>query len=542
LLLALQAWIAISGAQTINGSAEDIATNWLPSVRSLGEMKALVTEVRLNNARILLTSDSEQRKQIEAQIESLEKGLATEIKDYEKLISSPEERKLWDSFVDKWNVYDKVRQQIGALAVSGDIAKATEAINKTGAEAFRNALKALDAGIDHNNKGAAEAVVHARQSYSSAQNTLYVVAGAAVVIGALAILFVIFRIASPLQSMNGTMRTIADGQLDTEVTFLARTDEIGDMAKALEVFKQNGLRVREMEAAQKRAEQDAAARRKADMIKLADDFEGAVGEIIDTVSAASHELEASAATLSSTAQRSQEITMTVSAASEEASTNVQSVASATEELSSSINEISRQVQDSARIATHAVEQASSTNARVSELSKAAARIGDVVELINTIAGQTNLLALNATIEAARAGEAGRGFAVVASEVKALAEQTGKATGEISQQITGIQAATQDSVSAIADISSTIAKLSEIASAIAAAVEEQGAATQEISRNIQQAAMGTQEVSASVIDVQHGAAETGSASTQVLSSAKSLADDSARLKSQVNQFMATVRAA
>jgi methyl-accepting chemotaxis protein len=211
-------------------------------------------------------------------------------------------------------------------------------------------------------------------------------------------------------------------------------------------------------------------------------------------------------------------------------------------MASSVNEISRQVQDSARIAGEAVGQARSTTERVGELSKAATRIGDVVELINTIAGQTNLLALNATIEAARAGEAGRGFAVVASEVKALAEQTSKATGEIGHQIAGIQAATQDSVNAIKEISGTIEKLSEISSAIAAAVEEQGAATQEISRNVQQAAQGTQEVSANITDVQRGASETGSASSQVLSAAKSLSGDSARLRAEVSKFLTSVRAA
>jgi methyl-accepting chemotaxis protein len=232
----------------------------------------------------------------------------------------------------------------------------------------------------------------------------------------------------------------------------------------------------------------------------------------------------------------------VAAASEEASTNVQSVASATEELTSSVNEISRQVQESARMANEAVGQARKTNGRIDELSKAAARIGDVVELINTIAGQTNLLALNATIEAARAGEAGRGFAVVASEVKALAEQTAKATGEIGQQITGIQAATQESVSDIREISGTIEKLSEISSTIAAAVEEQGAATQEISRNVQQAAEGTMQVSSNITDVQRGASETGSASSQVLSAAQSLSGDSNRLKREVGKFLDSVRAA
>jgi len=292
----------------------------------------------------------------------------------------------------------------------------------------------------------------------------------------------------------------------------------------------------------KAGERRSATQRKIEMIKLANDFEGAVGQIIETVSSASNELEASAGTLSSTAERSQQLATRVAAASEEASTNVQSVASATEELSSSVNEISRQVQDSARIAGEAVGQARHTTERVSELSKAAARIGDVVELINTIAGQTNLLALNATIEAARAGEAGRGFAVVASEVKALAEQTAKATGEIGQQISGIQAATQDSVSAIKEISGTIEKLSEISSTIAAAVEEQGAATQEISRNVQQAAQGTHEVSSNITDVQRGASETGSASSQVLSAAQSLSTDSNRLKLEVGKFLNSVRAA
>jgi methyl-accepting chemotaxis protein len=211
-------------------------------------------------------------------------------------------------------------------------------------------------------------------------------------------------------------------------------------------------------------------------------------------------------------------------------------------MASSVNEISRQVQASARMAGDAVGQARSTTDRVSQLSKAATRIGDVVELINTIAGQTNLLALNATIEAARAGESGRGFAVVASEVKALAEQTSKATGEIGQQISGIQAATQDSVNAIREISATIEKLSEISTAVAAAIEEQGAATQEISRNVQQAAHGTQQVSSNITDVQRGATETGSASSQVLSAARSLSGDSSRLKSEVSKFLNSVRAA
>jgi methyl-accepting chemotaxis protein len=355
--------------------------------------------------------------------------------------------------------------------------------------------------------------------------------------------FSIFTIARPMRELSVSMEELAGGNFAVVLPGLGRKDELGDVAGAVEKFKVvSEQKARDEAEAKMKQDQIAAQQRKADMIKLADSFEAAVGEIVETVSSASTELEASASTLTATAERSQELATTVAAASEEASTNVQSVASATEELSSSVNEISRQVQESARMATEAVGQARTTNDRVSELSKAAARIGDVVELINTIAGQTNLLALNATIEAARAGEAGRGFAVVASEVKALAEQTAKATGEIGQQIAGIQSATGESVTAIKEISGTIEKLSEISSTIAAAVEEQGAATQEISRNVQQAAQGTQQVSSNITDVQRGASETGSASSQVLSAAQMLSGDSNRLKAEVAKFLDSVRAA
>jgi methyl-accepting chemotaxis protein len=357
------------------------------------------------------------------------------------------------------------------------------------------------------------------------------------------VVFSFFGIARPMTLLNGALGKMAAGNLDIVIPGADRGDEVGDLAKTVTVIRGNAeQKAREEAEGKVKQDQVAAQQRKADMIKLADDFEGAVGEIVETVSSASTELEASASTLTATAVRSQELTTAVAAASEEASTNVQSVASATEEMTSSVNEISRQVQDSARMANEAVDQARKTNDRVSELSKAAARIGDVVELISNIAGQTNLLALNATIEAARAGEAGRGFAVVASEVKALAEQTAKATGEIGQQISAIQAATQESVNAIKEISGTIEKLSEISSTIAAAVEEQGAATQEISRNVQQAAQGTMQVSSHITDVQRGASETGSASSQVLSAARSLSSDSDRLKLEVGKFLNSVRSA
>ena len=356
-------------------------------------------------------------------------------------------------------------------------------------------------------------------------------------------IFIGRSVSRPLSAMRAAMIELANGNFAIVLPGLGRPDEIGEIAQAVETFKVNAERKARDEAEEKiRQDKLAAELRRADMIRMADNFERAVGQIVEAVSSAANELEASATSLTITASRSTELAMLVEAASEEAATNVQSVASAAEELTASVHEISRQVQASARIAGEAVSQAGQTNDRVGELSRAAARIGDVVELISAIAGQTNLLALNATIEAARAGEAGRGFAVVASEVKALAEQTAKATGDIGQQISSIQVATEDSVGAIKIIGGTIERLSEISSTIAAAVEEQGAATGEISRNVENAAAGTTQVSANISSVRQGATETGSASSQVLSAAQSLSNDSSRLKIEVSRFLETVRAA
>ncbi|WP_298240266.1 methyl-accepting chemotaxis protein [uncultured Bradyrhizobium sp.] len=349
------------------------------------------------------------------------------------------------------------------------------------------------------------------------------------------------RVVTPLGRIADVIGKLAAGQHEVEIPATGRDDEIGQVAGSLQHFKDSLLAKKAADEASA-VEADAKLRRSQRMDQVARDFEAMIGDVINTVSSASSELEASAGTLTSAADQSEKVTATVAAASEQASTNVQTVASAAEEMASSVDEISRQVQDSARIAGEAVQQAGRTNDHVGELARAAGRIGDVVELISQIAGQTNLLALNATIEAARAGEAGRGFAVVASEVKALAEQTAKATGEISQQISGIQTATEESVGAIKAIGDTITRMSEIASAIASAVEEQGAATREISRNVQQAARGTQQVSASIVDVQRGASQTGSASSNVLASAKSLSGESTRLKTEVGKFLDAIRAA
>ncbi|KPF92316.1 chemotaxis protein [Rhodopseudomonas sp. AAP120] len=499
-----------------------------------GEALKQLLLVRLNVNKLLGRHEQSAADGAERALAALKVAMAA----FSASIVNDEVRKVFaevnanvDKYADTYHQAAHNAHEIELLS-NGEMTKLAQAITAD-ADAIKASGMAEEKQIEHET---AELIV-------STERLVAILAIGALVLG-LALAWLIGRaIARPVIGLCAGMRELADGNFQVVLPGLGRGDEVGDMAQAVELFKVKAEEKARAEADAKAAEdRRLAALRKQEMIQLADQFEGAVGEIVQTVSSASTELEASATTLTATAERTQQVTTAVAAASEEASTNVSSVASATEEMASSVNEISRQVQESARIADEAVSQAQSTNAQVGELSAAASRIGDVVELINQIAGQTNLLALNATIEAARAGEAGRGFAVVAAEVKALAEQTAKATGEISAQISGIQSATDQSVTAIRQIGGTISKMSEIASTIAAAVEQQGAATQEISRNIQQAAIGTQEVSENIVEVQRGATETGSASGQVLGAAQSLSRDSTMLKQQVSSFLATVRAA
>ena len=386
-------------------------------------------------------------------------------------------------------------------------------------------------------------------------------------------------IVNPIRDMTSTMGELAEGNNDVDIPALGNTDEIGQMASAVQVFKENAIEAKrdleererqtaeqeaeaererkeverqrlETEAEAKRQEeareaeveqkQQAEEERRQMMMQLADDFQSSVGGIVDGVSSAATEMQATSEQLTGAAEKTSEESASVAAAAEEASTNVQTVAAAAEELSKSINEISGQVAQSSSISSSAVEQANKTNEQVKGLAEAANKIGEVVELINDIASQTNLLALNATIEAARAGEAGKGFAVVASEVGNLASETAKATEEISNQISGIQSATNESVDAIQSITSIIGEINEIASGIASAVEEQGAATQEIARNVEQAAVGTQDVTANISGVRQVAEQTGEGASQVQGASTELSQQSEQLRAEVDKFLATIR--
>jgi methyl-accepting chemotaxis protein len=349
-------------------------------------------------------------------------------------------------------------------------------------------------------------------------------------------------VSQPISAMTGALTKLASGDFNVALPGLNRRDEIGEMAGAARIFKDNMIEAERLRAEQLADQQARSFQRRGERLRLASGFQDAVGSIVEKVSCEATELEAAASTLTRTAETTLELSAVVAGASGEASSSIQSVASATGEMTSSVEEIGRQVVESRRIAQVAVEHARTTDARIAALSQAAGRIGEVVQLITGIAEQTNLLALNATIEAARAGEAGRGFAVVAQEVKALAAQTARATGEIGKQILGMQTATQESVEAIKQIGAVILQISDVSGVIAAAMEEQGVATREIARNVQTASDGAARVGGAIADVHQGAADTGSASGQVLSSAQSLSSQASQLKLEVDSFLASIRAA
>lgn len=523
----------------VNDRSTEIAKNWMPSIEHLGELQTEIMRYRTREAGHILSITPETIAESEKLLADAVERVDASQKAYEALISSDEERAIYEAFLAEREKYLVLSEGMLALSRLNKNEEAAAIYSGDLRQQFFAMEEPLKKLVKLNHDGGEQASAMGDEIFAQSRMLLNgaLIAAATLAVG---IGIVLTRgIAGPVKVLSATMLQLAGGNKSVDIPGTDRRDELGGMAQAVQTFKDNMIEADRLRSAQE-AEQQRQLVRAKQMDEAVSGFDRAIGEVVNAVSSAATELEGTARSMQQTAEQTSQQSSTVAAAAEQMTQNVQTVASATEELTASISEIANQVSESTRIVGDAVGQANDTNAKVKSLAEAAQKIGDVVNLINDIAGQTNLLALNATIEAARAGEAGKGFAVVASEVKTLATQTARATDEIGTQIRAIQDATGSSATAIAGITQTIGRVSEISTTIASAVEEQGAATQEISRNVQQAAQGTTEVTTNIVQVTQGSQMTSSAAGQVLAAAGELSRSGERLRGEVESFLHTVR--
>ena len=536
--------LAKSDLDSMAADTKELVTVDVARLTTILQINAEVNEASIQEKNLILVSSSEpdRLKSAEAIYQQYKISAMQHLDELIALSGTPERRSVNENLKASVADYFTVMDRSVSYSLRDDDAFALEISNGVARDLRRKVRDLLIERIEANRKALGEASNEAAELASTTSATLITSSalGLLVAIGVLGSI-IIFAVVRPLGQITGAMTLLASGDLSVDVNGTHRKDEIGHLAQALRVFKDNAIEARRNAAEQQ--DQNAQKMRRAQQLdQLTRSFETRVSSLTQGLSAAATEMEATAQSMTGVADQTNRQTVTAASAAEQTSANVQTVAAATEELSISIREIASQVTKSSYIAEKAVAGAQNTNEMVRTLSASAERIGNVIALINNIAGQTNLLALNATIEAARAGEAGKGFAVVASEVKELANQTSKATDEISAQIGSVQQATIQAVGAIQEIAATISEMSQISLSIAAAMEEQGAATSEIARNVQEAAQGTEQVTGNIADVKQGAGETGTAAGHVLRAAKELARHSEDLGREVGSFLASVKAA
>jgi methyl-accepting chemotaxis protein len=532
---------ALPSLDRVNRSAADVGDKWLPSTRTLGELDLAMERVRTLQLAWVSSNSEEQRQRALRGLTELGTAVPAAFKAYEALVVPGPGQTLEESIRTDWAKYMSYAPKLAELMQAGDRAGGVDLLLGDMADAIlklrSDTHQATAATFAEGIKAAATGRAIGRSAYDWLAGVIVTVSIVSLVLG-----WVIVRgISHPIISMTLAMRRLAEKDLHIEIGGLDRGDEVGGMARAVQVFRDSMIKAEALATAQE-TESLAKQVRTDRLERLVESFESKTSTMVGLLAAAASEMDVAARSMSATAARTTEQATTVTSAADLANIGVQTAAAAAEELSSSISEISRQVTQCAGITSKAVVEARRSDDMVRSLAEAAQKIGDVVGLISNIAGQTNLLALNATIEAARAGDAGKGFAVVASEVKSLAAQTARATGEIGEQIQQIQTATRATVDTIKSITAIIEEISAIASSIAAAVEEQGSATGEIARNVQHAAASTRDVTSTVADVTQSASETGTAAGDVVQSADKLSRQSADLSAEVKQFIAGVRAA